>query len=67
VSGKRRAPLAQFLWLLYSTFIYYLYYLGFKVNSGENKVVGLAPNGEPKYVQLIQREVVMGDGGSGRC
>ena len=38
------------LGLLYSAFTYYV---GFKVNSGEYKVMGLAPYGEPKYVQLI--------------
>jgi carbamoyltransferase len=38
------------LGLLYSAFTYYT---GFKVNSGEYKVMGLAPYGEPKYVQLI--------------
>lgn len=38
------------LGLLYSAFTYYL---GFKVNSGEYKVMGLAPYGEPKYVDLI--------------
>jgi carbamoyltransferase len=37
--------------LLYSAFTYYT---GFKVNSGEYKVMGLAPYGEPKYVQLIK-------------
>jgi len=38
------------LGLLYSAFTYYL---GFKVNSGEYKVMGLAPYGEPKYVDAI--------------
>jgi carbamoyltransferase len=38
------------LGLLYSAFTYYT---GFKVNSGEYKLMGLAPYGEPKYVQLI--------------
>ena len=38
------------LGLLYSAFTYYL---GFKVNSGEYKVMGLAPYGEPRYVNLI--------------
>ncbi len=38
------------LGLLYSAFTYYT---GFKVNSGEYKVMGLAPYGEPKYVPLI--------------
>ncbi len=38
------------LGLLYSAFTYYL---GFTVNSGEYKLMGLAPYGEPKYVDLI--------------
>ena len=38
------------LGLLYSAFTYYT---GFKVNSGEYKVMGLAPYGEPKYKELI--------------
>ena len=38
------------LGLLYSAFTYYT---GFRVNSGEYKVMGLAPYGEPKYVQTI--------------
>ena len=38
------------LGLLYSAFTYYT---GFKVNSGEYKVMGLAPYGSPKYVQTI--------------
>ncbi len=38
------------LGLLYSAFTYYT---GFKVNSGEYKVMGLAPYGEPKYAQQI--------------
>src|SRR5215471_2764101 len=38
------------LGLLYSAFTYYT---GFKVNSGEYKVMGLAPYGEPKYAKLI--------------
>lgn len=37
--------------LLYSAFTYYT---GFKVNSGEYKVMGLAPYGEPKYVETIK-------------
>lgn len=43
------------LGLLYSSFTYYL---GFKVNSGEYKVMGLAPYGEPKYVNLIMKELI---------
>lgn len=38
------------LGLLYSAFTYYT---GFKVNSGEYKVMGLAPYGEPKYAKLV--------------
>ncbi len=38
------------LGLLYSAFTYYT---GFKVNSGEYKLMGLAPYGEPKYKQII--------------
>ena len=38
------------LGLLYSAFTYYT---GFKVNSGEYKVMGLAPYGEPRYAQNI--------------
>ncbi len=38
------------LGLLYSAFTYYT---GFKVNSGEHKVMGLAPYGEPKYAKAI--------------
>ena len=41
--------------LLYSAFTYYL---GFKVNSGEHKVMGLAPYGEPRHVQRILDEIV---------
>jgi carbamoyltransferase len=43
------------LGLLYSAFTYFT---GFKVNSGEYKVMGLAPYGEPKYVQLIKDHLV---------
>ncbi len=43
------------LGLLYSAFTYYT---GFKVNSGEYKVMGLAPYGEPKYVNLILNELI---------
>ena len=42
------------LGLLYSAFTYYT---GFKVNSGEYKVMGLAPYGEPKYVGLIKDKI----------
>jgi len=43
------------LGLLYSAFTYYT---GFKVNSGEYKVMGLAPYGEPKYRDLILSELM---------
>jgi len=43
------------LGLLYSAFTYYL---GFKVNSGEYKVMGLAPYGEPKYADLIRNKML---------
>jgi carbamoyltransferase len=43
------------LGLLYSAFTYYT---GFKVNSGEYKVMGLAPYGEPKYVKLIYEHLI---------
>ena len=43
------------LGLLYSAFTYYI---GFKVNSGEYKVMGLAPYGEPKYVNLIKDSLI---------
>ena len=41
--------------LLYSAFTYFT---GFRVNSGEYKVMGLAPYGEPKYVNLIMNELI---------
>ena len=43
-------PFPHSIGLLYSAFTYYT---GFKVNSGEYKVMGLAPYGEPKYVKAI--------------
>ena len=43
------------LGLLYSAFTYYT---GFKVNSGEYKVMGLAPYGEPKYADLIKDKLI---------
>ena len=43
------------LGLLYSAFTYYT---GFKVNSGEYKLMGLAPYGEPKYVDLIYKHLI---------
>jgi len=43
------------LGLLYSAFTYFT---GFRVNSGEYKVMGLAPYGEPKYVQKIYDHLI---------
>ena len=43
------------LGLLYSAFTYYI---GFKVNSGEYKVMGLAPYGKPKYADLIKKKLI---------
>ncbi|MBC8451805.1 MAG: carbamoyltransferase [Rhodospirillaceae bacterium] len=52
------------LGLLYSALTYYI---GFKVNSGEYKVMGLAPYGEPKYANLILENLVdLKDDGSFR-
>jgi carbamoyltransferase len=53
--GRQLDILREIRWphslgLLYSAFTYYT---GFKVNSGEYKVMGLAPYGEPKYAQAI--------------
>ena len=50
------------LGLLYSAFTYYT---GFKVNSGEYKVMGLAPYGEPRYAELIKEKLInLADDGS---
>ena len=43
------------LGLLYSAFTYYL---GFKVNSGEYKLMGLAPYGDQKYVNKIKENII---------
>src|SRR5260221_2452146 len=47
---RRELHFPHSLGLLYSAFTYYI---GFKVNSGEYKVMGLAPYGEPKFANLI--------------
>jgi carbamoyltransferase len=59
-SGNRITPLWQInfphsLGLLYSAFTYYT---GFKVNSGEYKLMGLAPYGNPIYVDLIKKTLI---------
>ncbi len=58
--GRRIAPLWEIdfphsLGLLYSAFTYYC---GFKVNSGEYKLMGLAPYGEPRYAQRIREHLI---------
>ena len=50
------------LGLLYSSFTYYV---GFKVNSGEYKLMGLAPYGEPRYADTIKEKLItISDDGS---
>ncbi len=48
-------PFPHSIGLLYSAFTYHT---GFKVNSGEYKVMGLAPYGEPKYAQAIYEHLI---------
>jgi carbamoyltransferase len=55
ISMLRELRWPDSLGLLYSAFTYYT---GFKVNSGEYKVMGLAPYGEPKYVDLIYEHLL---------
>ncbi len=52
---KKEIKFPHSLGLLYSAFTYYT---GFKVNSGEYKVMGLAPYGEPKYYDLIMEHLI---------
>ena len=52
---KKEIHFPHSLGLLYSAFTYYT---GFKVNSGEYKVMGLAPYGEPKYAKLIKDHLI---------
>ncbi|MFQ5787480.1 MAG: carbamoyltransferase, partial [Thermodesulfobacteriota bacterium] len=55
VEIKQQISFPHSLGLLYSAFTYYT---GFKVNSGEYKVMGLAPYGEPKYTDMIMDEII---------
>ena len=55
ISIKSEIKFPHSLGLLYSAFTYYT---GFKVNSGEYKVMGLAPYGKPLYKDLILRELI---------
>ena len=52
---KKEIHFPHSLGLLYSAFTYYT---GFKVNSGEYKLMGLAPYGEPKYCNLIRDNLI---------
>lgn len=52
---EREIHFPHSLGLLYSAMTYYT---GFKVNSGEYKVMGLAPYGEPRYAQLIKDNLI---------
>lgn len=52
---QREIHFPHSLGLLYSAFTYYT---GFKVNSGEYKVMGLAPYGRPRFTDLIFRELI---------
>jgi carbamoyltransferase len=55
LSVKNEIHFPHSLGLLYSAITYYI---GFKVNSGEYKVMGLAPYGEPKYADLIKDNLI---------
>ena len=62
ISIQKEILFPHSLGLLYSAFTYYT---GFKVNSGEYKLMGLAPYGEPKYAQLIKDHLIhINDDGS---
>src|SRR5579872_120582 len=55
LSVQKEIHFPHSLGLLYSAFTYYT---GFKVNSAEYKVMGLAPYGEPRYADLIQKHLI---------
>lgn len=55
LSVQKEIRFPHSLGLLYSAFTYYT---GFKVNSAEYKVMGLAPYGEPRYVDLITKHLI---------
>ncbi len=55
IEMKQEISFPHSLGLLYSAFTYYL---GFKVNGGEYKVMGLAPYGEARYVKLILENLI---------
>ena len=58
---KKEIHFPHSLGLLYSAFTYYT---GFKVNSGEYKLMGLAPYGKPIYVEKIKKLIDIKDDGS---
>jgi len=60
---KKEIHFPHSLGLLYSAFTYYT---GFKVNSGEYKLMGLAPYGEPKYIKEILKLIDIKDDGTFR-
>jgi carbamoyltransferase len=61
---KQEIQFPHSLGLLYSAFTYYT---GFKVNSGEYKVMGLAPYGQPRYAEVIYDKLIdLRDDGSFR-
>ena len=60
---KKEIQFPHSLGLLYSAFTYYI---GFKVNSGEYKLMGLAPYGKPKYKNKIKKLIDIKDDGSFR-
>ena len=60
---KKEINFPHSLGLLYSAFTYYI---GFKVNSGEYKLMGLAPYGKPIYVNTIKKLIDVKDDGTFR-
>ena len=60
---KKEIHYPHSLGLMYSAFTYYC---GFKVNSGEYKLMGLAPYGDPKYIDKILKIIDIKDDGSFR-
>ena len=52
---KKEIHFPHSLGLIYSAFTYYS---GFKVNSGEYKLMGLAPYGEPKFVDIMKDKII---------
>ncbi len=62
ISIEQQINFPHSLGLLYSAFTYYA---GFRVNSGEYKLMGLAPYGEPRFADIIRRNIIrVNDDGS---